>query len=245
MLSKDKKKILIRGLVISGIAMIFLIITFIMLKYEVEGETKMPFKLTKISTISTANGIPNEETEDVWNFNLVQNNDIYFTFERTTAAHNIYIERIAMENITVLSKPAKGETYFYGPSKEAVDWYDNNPIYRVKNTIEYAGETESNIKELKVGNQGGIVGIRYSIENLGTYISQEDQIKHDGELLKVIGVEETDLISEIEFDLVIELSTGIKYKAKILKTLPMAEVLEEGISKSEDIELKKITFKRF
>ena len=82
MLNDQKKKILKRTMMIVLIILFFIMIGFIMLKYEVEGEKNMPFQLTKISIISTANGIPNTETLDRWNFNLVQNNDIYFNFEK-------------------------------------------------------------------------------------------------------------------------------------------------------------------
>lgn len=246
MLSDERKKILKRLIPISIIAIICVIVAFIMLKYEVEGEKNLPFKLTKISTISTANGIPNTETMDKWNFNLVQNNDLYFTFEKNKDVKQAaYINKIAIENINITSKPAKGETYFYSPSKEAVDWFDNNEIYRIKNNLEYIGNTESNVKELKIGNQGGIIGIRYSIEDLGTYISEEDEIKHDGMLLESIGITEEDLQSKVEFDLVLELNTGIKYKARVNVELPNADVLREGISKTEETELEDIVFKRF
>lgn len=246
MISEEKKNILKKTLPIIVVVIVFLIVGFIMLKYQVEGEKNMPFKLTKISIISTATGIPNTETMDRWNFNLVQNNDMYFTFEKNKYNNeNAYIKKIVIENINIVIKPIKGEIYFYSPSKEAVDWYDNNSEYRIQNSLEYIGSSETNVKELKTGNQGGIVGIRYAIENLGTYISEEDEIKHDGLLLKSIGITEEDLNSTIEFDLILELSTGIKYKAQIFRVLPNKGVLDEGISKIEETDLKKVVFKRF
>ena len=246
MLSEERMKIIKRFAPLTAIIIILLVIVFIILKYEVEGEKNMPFKLTKISMVSTANGIPNEETTDRWNFNLVQNNDLYFTFEKNKEVKEVtYIKRIALENINILTKPTKGKTYFYSPSKEAVDWYDNNEAYRIEYKMEFLGTPEANVKELEVGNQGGIVGIRYAIEDLGIYISEEDEIKHDGLLLKSIGVLEEELKSTIEFDLVVEINTGIKYKAHIIKDLPNGNVLEEGISKTEETEINNIVFKRF
>lgn len=111
--------------------------------------------------------------------------------------------------------------------------------------MEYIGSTDSDVKELKIGNQGGIVGIRYSIEDLGTYISEEDEITHDGLLLKSIGITEEDLKSTIEFDLVLEINTGVKYKTHVIKELPNQNVLEEGISKQEETDLSNLVFKRF
>ena len=62
--------------------------------------------------------------------------------------------------------------------------------------------------------------------------------------MKSIGIKEEDLKSTIEFDLVIELNTGIKYNAHMIKELPNSNVLEEGISKQEDTDVGKIVFKR-
>lgn len=245
MLNKSAQKTLKKAFPIATIVIIVFVVAFIMLKYEVEGEKNMPFQLSKISIISTAYGTPNVETTDKWNLNLVQNNDIYFTFEKNkNFSGNAYIKKIVLENIRIVNKPIKGDPYFYMPSKESADWYDNNMQYRIQNKIEYLGTSEANVKELKIGNQGGIIGIRYAIENLGTYISQEDEIKHDGFLLKSIGIKEEDLKSTIEFDLVIELNTGIKYNTHLIKELPNSNVLEEGISKQEDTDVGKIVFKR-
>lgn len=108
MLSEERKKILKKTIPITLIIIALLIVVFIMYKYNVEGEKNMPFKLTKISIISTANGVPNEETRDRWNLNLIQNNDMYFTFEKNENFKNItYIKRIAIENINIVRAPRK------------------------------------------------------------------------------------------------------------------------------------------
>ena len=54
-----------------------------MIKYEVEGETNMPFKLSKIVIIGTVEGIEtNNQNKNKWNFDICQNNDIYFYIEQ-------------------------------------------------------------------------------------------------------------------------------------------------------------------
>lgn len=246
MLNDRKKKILKRAVMLIIIMLFFIIIGFSMLKYEVEGERNMPFQLTKISIISTANGIPNTETLDRWNFNLVQNNDIYFNFEKNeNYKEQESIKKISIENIKVLQSPLKGTTHFYRPSQQAVDWYENIEEARVTDKVEYQGNETSNVKELQVSNQGGIVGIRFAIEDLGTYVSEEEQITHDGLLLKSIGLKQEELKSKIAFDLVLELNSGIRYKAYIEQELPLDSVLEEGISKKEITDLNYVAFKRF
>lgn len=66
---------------ISMLIVILTIIVFsaglLILKYNVEGETNMPFNLTKISVISSVEGIDKDSGENKWAFDIYQNNDIY------------------------------------------------------------------------------------------------------------------------------------------------------------------------
>ena len=57
---------------------------FIILRYQVEGETNMPFIISKISIISSSEGIDREEQIEGnrWNFDVSQNNDIYIYVEK-------------------------------------------------------------------------------------------------------------------------------------------------------------------
>ena len=80
MLNSNKKKIFERIAVISVITIITVVVLLLMLKYEVEGETNMPFELTKIIVVSSAEGV--ESTEDRLNLSLVQINDIYLQIEK-------------------------------------------------------------------------------------------------------------------------------------------------------------------
>ena len=47
------------------------------LKYEVQGESNIPFEITKIAIAQSVNGIENEGHQEKWNFNVSENNDIY------------------------------------------------------------------------------------------------------------------------------------------------------------------------
>ena len=53
----------------------------LVLRYQVEGESNMPFKLTKISIVESVEGIETESAEEKWNINVNQNNDIYIYIE--------------------------------------------------------------------------------------------------------------------------------------------------------------------
>lgn len=63
-------------IVVFVLTLLITIICLLMLKYSVEGENNMPFELSQMLMVSTAEGI-DIEGENTWNFDLVQNNDIY------------------------------------------------------------------------------------------------------------------------------------------------------------------------
>ena len=64
-------------MVIIIIAVILFGLGIIILKYNVEGETNMPFDLNKIIIISSSEGIDKESGENKWAFDVNQNNDIF------------------------------------------------------------------------------------------------------------------------------------------------------------------------
>ena len=63
--------------IIISIIAILAIVSLLMLKYDVEGEQNMPFNLSRIMVISSAEGISKQDEENLWNMDIVQNNDIY------------------------------------------------------------------------------------------------------------------------------------------------------------------------
>ena len=69
-------------MVIVMIAIILFILGMIVLKYNVEGETNMPFQLKKIILISSSEGVDKEAGENKWAFDINQNNDIYLYIEK-------------------------------------------------------------------------------------------------------------------------------------------------------------------
>ena len=51
---------------------ILFIVAVIILRYQVEGETNMPFQLSKISIISSSEGIDKEVVDSRWAFDVYQ-----------------------------------------------------------------------------------------------------------------------------------------------------------------------------
>ena len=241
MLNSNKKKIFERIAVISVITIITVVVLLLMLKYEVEGETNMPFELTKIIVVSSAEGV--ENTEDRLNLSLVQINDIYLQIEKNeNVKKENSIKSVIIEKFYINEASKIGKGKFYRPSPNAREIFEFNDEY-ITNKIEYIGKEQSNIKELEIGNQGGIIGIRYSLDELGQYNIQE-QVNHDGTLLNNLNIDINELYSKISFDIIIELNSGVKYKSNIVLDVPAGNILEEGICRQEQTNLEKIVFKR-
>ena len=244
-MEKDKKKQVIKlCLAVSIIAVILIIVIAIIIKYQVEGDKNMPFNLSKMVIISTAEGIESEGNSK-WNFNIFQNNDIYFYIDKNDQymGNDKQIEKVRIENIQI-NKPIRGEIKAYMPNSVEGRVYSYAEEYIVDNKLEYRGATKSNPQTLEVGNQGGNVSIRFSNVNLGQYTSNEDtEIVHDGTLLKKLGISQEDIKFNVSFDFVIQVS-NYEYTANINLDLPYGNILEEGTSSLEKVDMSDIVFKR-
>ena len=94
-----KKEIIKASVAIASIILVIIVVVLINFKYNIEGEKNMPFKLSKITIVSTAEGIENEQTEEKWNFSIFQNNDVYFSIEKNeNNKEDIEIHTYGIEN---------------------------------------------------------------------------------------------------------------------------------------------------
>lgn len=162
---KKFRKIINFFIAVFIIALIITIICLIMLKYEVEGENNMPFELSQMVTVSTAEGIY-AEGDSIWNLNLIQNNDVYLhisknkNYRETEIIKNITIDNFKIEN------PQKGTVVIYRPSKDENKTFEYSDEYVAKNELVYTGNENTNMKELLISNQGGVITFRISNQNL-------------------------------------------------------------------------------
>ena len=147
------------------IALIIIIICLIMLKYEVEGENNMPFELSQMVTISTAEGIETEG-EATWNLDLAQNNDIYLhILKNKNYKETEIIKNIKINNFKI-NKAHNGKINIYRPSQNENKTFEYLDEYIVKDEIVYNGSDSTNVKELLVSNQGGVVTFRICNKDL-------------------------------------------------------------------------------
>lgn len=231
-------------MIIIIIAIILFTLGIIMLKYSVEGETNMPFNLKQVTIISSSIGKDKEPGENKWAFNIDQNNDIYLYIEKNKKyGKEEAIRSILIDNIQVQKQIEKGTISLYRPNTlEEGGTFKNSQENKVEN-IEYLGALETDLKNLKVSNQGGIIVFRYANENLAEYVSNDDEINHN-ELLKKSGIKEEELKAKINFDVTIKTENDKEFKAKLSFDLPVSGILESGTTSQEITDLKDIIFKR-
>ena len=238
----DRKSFIKKYIAIFIVAIIGVVILSIMVKYSVEGETNVPFKISKIMIISTAGGTEKEESTTKWNLKLLQSNDIYIDIiKNKNYSEEEIIDKIIIDNFKIERKPIQGNVNIYKPNTGI---FNNKEEYKIDNELVYVGDETSNIENLKIANQGGLILFRCVNENLGNYISDVDEeIKHDGTILGKIGLSNEEIKFSISFDIRVELKSGKKYKAEVEAKMPSGNLIEEGTTNNQKNE-NDIVFKR-
>lgn len=114
----ERKKFLRKSIIIFIIAVIAIIVGSVILKYQVEGEIDIPFQVSKVMVISNAYGIQKEETENKWDLELVQNNDIYIDIlKNKNYTEKEIINKVILDNFEINKKPRKGTVNIYSSRK--------------------------------------------------------------------------------------------------------------------------------
>ena len=231
-------------MVIVIIAVILFAVGIIALRYAVEGETNMPFELSKITVISSSEGKDKVVEASKWAFDINQNNDIYLYIEKNDNSNKQeIIKEIEINNINVEKNTEKGEIKIYKPTTaEEATIFSNKEENEIQSII-YTGDLQSDLKQQKVSNQGGIIAFRYGLNNVSEYLSQEEEINHS-ELLKKSNVTEEDLKAKLIFDIIIRLESGKEYKASISLDVPVEGIVEKGTTSIEKTDLSDLVFKR-
>lgn len=243
--TEKKKQMIKKWIAISVLIIIFVIVGIIMIKYEVEGDKNMPFNLSKIVVVSTAEGVETEG-KSKWNFNIYQNNDIYFYIDKNDEylGDSSYIEKVRIENIQITKAPTVGEIKAYMPNSIEGRLYSYEDTYIIEEKLEYKGGVKSNSKTLEIGNQGGEALIRFSNINLGKYSSDKDkEIIHDGTLLNKLELKEENINFTVSFDFIIEVQNH-QYRANIELEMPHGNIIEEGTAVYEKNDMNDLIFKR-
>lgn len=243
-IDKTKQRIKL-CLAITVVVVILAIVGMIMIKYEVEGDKNMPYNLSKIMIVSTAEGVETEG-KNKWNFAVYQNNDLYFYIDKNNEykGNDTYIEKVRIENMQITKTPKVGEIKAYMPNSTEGRLYSYDKAYIIEEKLEYNGAGKSNSQTLEIGSQGGNALIRFSNTNLGVYSSNDDkEIIHDGTLLNKLKLTQEDINFTVSFDFIIEVQNHT-YKANIQLDLPYGNIVENGTESIEKIDMSDVVFKR-
>ena len=241
-----KKRIIHVCMLTFILIMIILIATLLMFKYHVEGEKNLPFDVTKINIVSTAESSITKDKKDVWHAGILQKNDIFFVIEKNSNYNKEEaIKKVSFENFQVIKTNEDMIVNIYRPTTSS-STYDYSDEYKVEDSLEYSGGQSTNTETLQINNQGGLIGFSITSDNLGEYIFDENEkLPSDGRLLAKAGINSEDIDFKFSFDLIIETESEHKFKANIILDLPTGNILEEGVGSLEDTELINVIFKRF
>lgn len=241
----NKKSFHIAILIILVVVILF-ILGMTVLKYHVEGETNMPFVLTKIAIISSSEG--NEQTienpEHKWNFVLNQNNDIYIYLDKNSNYDKEeIIQSVKIDHFNVIKSPLVGTVKWFKPDASTQKGrFQNNQENEIQ-TLTYTGDTKADTQNLTIANQGGIFAFRVANCQVGEYHADDEEIIHD-QLLTKTGITNEQLQMTVEFDLFITLHSGKEFKTTITLDLPRQNLIEKGTTSEEIDQMDSFIFKR-
>lgn len=249
MINLKRKNRIIHIYIINAILIIALsTVFFIMYKYNIEGERNLPFNITKLIVISSAETENFEKQESIYQADVIQKNDIYIAIEKNQNYKKTdAIKEITFNNFKILEQSKIGKLNFYRTTTEGTKTFEYTENYLINNEIKYIGGKETNLQEeqMTIANQGGLLKISATIEDLGklTYTENEN-ITSDGRLLNKLNLKSEDIKTKISFDVIMKLSSGNTFKTTITLDLPTGDIVNEGVSTTENNNLEKLVFKR-
>ena len=118
-----KKDIIKKCLFFSFLIIAITIVISIVVKYNVEGEKTLPYKLDKLLIISRLDTENNNDETNLWNITLNQNNNIFIYLSKTNNTDET-IKEIKLENFKITSKPKIGNIKVYRPTGDLNNLYE-------------------------------------------------------------------------------------------------------------------------
>ena len=228
---------------------IIMVITILDLLFIYKPLLKYYNLFHEVFIVSTAEGTEEstnqESNSNDWKFNVIQNNDIYFTISKNeNYKKNEIIKSVKIRNIQILENPKIGKVVAYMPNSLEGRRFKYVDEYKIENELRYKGASQSNEKNLEIGNQGGSISMSLCNTELGIYESNsETEVKHDGSLIKKMGIANEDMKFKVSFDFVIELENK-SYRTTIVLDLPYGNITEDGTASHVITNLDQFIFKR-
>ena len=242
-MSKKMKTIIHICIIVTIIVAIIFVALIFVLKYGENGETNMPFEISKITIVSTIDGEDVEDTENRWNVLVNQSNDIYIDIKKNeNYAKDRIIKNIIIKDFKIDKAPNKGEITVYKPSTNEVKTFETKDEFRVSE-ITYEGDQKNDIQNLKISNQGGRIAFRLANNKLGSYVSNEEDELNYSNLLQKLGLTDNDLSSKITYNMEIILTNGKRFNTSIETWIPVEGIVSQGRT-SKEIENIDLVYKR-
>jgi len=239
-----RKKIFHICMIIIIIVAIFFAVGVIMLRYEVEGETNLPFQISKIRIISSVDATDNADEVNRWNLSVDQNNDVYIYIEKNdNYQKQEIIKSIVLNNFVISKESNLGTINIFKPAVEENIIFKNIDENKVEQ-LEFTGDLENNMKELKISNQGGMIAFRCGNTGVAKYVSNDQTEVNYMNLLNLTKTTNEVLKTKITFDVIINLNSKKSFKATISLDMPAENIVENGTSSIELTDMSSIIFKR-
>ena len=237
------KKYIIFFFLVLAICVVF----FIRIKYHVEGEKNIPFKITKFMVVSSAQTQELELNDKLYQANIIQNNDIYIAIEKNeNYKKQDAIRKIIFNNFSITNQENIGSMKIYRTSLEDMK-YSYIEKYEIADSLEFVGDLNTNLKmeNMTVSNQGGLLEFSIVLDDLGkiTYTENEN-IASDGTLIKRLNLDINDIKKMVSFDMIIELTSGKTFKSTITLELPTGDITQNGVCTNENVDSNSFIFKR-
>lgn len=218
--------------------------------YNKNGEQNMPFTVSEIIIVSTARKYESTNTEpiqsdgSIWNFDIVQNNDMYIGISNNSK-NDEKIKNITIENIEIVEAPKKGSIRTYMPNSLDGARYTYTDEFQVFNSLTYRGSEENSYRNLHINRNGGKLSISFVNKDLGKYSSGSDtEVTYDGRMLAKMGLTNEDLKFKVAFNLIIELEDEKKYTGRIETEINCEGLVENGTSQVDIKDFSNVIFKR-
>ena len=247
-MDSNKIKIIKKYGFIAFILIMIIIAIFLMVRYRVEGEKNVPFKISSIIIQGTIDGKSNS-TQNIFDIDLEQNNDIYIYVEKNEDyTKELDIKSVQIDNIEITEKNKLGSLQLLLPTENEVEaaFIKSNEDYLNK-TIEYIRDTENSMKDQKISKKGGTVVFRLANQNIGHYVSNntaDGATVEYSKLIKELNINEQDLKFHIKMDVIIETSNNKKYKTTVELDLPTEDFNDNGVIKKKITDCSDYVYKR-
>ena len=237
--------ILKKSLFLAFILIAITIVISMVIRYDVEGEKAMPYSVEKIQITSHVDAKDNEgQTENIWDVNLKEDNNIYIYIKKNDEETKETIKEVKLSNFKITEKSKVGNVKIYRPTGDlGTDLYKLSEQDYLKSKITYTGANVDTLKNLDIRNEGGMIGLRVSLEDLGNFTSNEG-ITYNGNLLSQIGLTNDDIKFNFSFDLTITLDNDVSFIGTYKLSFPSGDIINETEPLLELTDFSDVIFKR-